>query len=306
MKFISKAMSTRGRPRNPPRTTLKEVVVPPASFDLSSQSGRRVASSSPSSETIESELSSLSDQSSDYQTPETSAIMTPAESMTRRDPSSKVFNTMTEGYDDASTTKMAVSIKRKRAHVDDDALLAQTLQEEEYQMDGFGEAIIKRPRMTNSKRSLDLPSLSNRIEALLPKQERRTHSKQLRARRARQNDRKALEPDDARNIIDIESDDSELSEYEAREELDNPVETDDSSISEDSSSAFDEPLASVNSRSRSLQRGRGAGRTMPQNGGMRQHRQQRQQRQQRRGALIPTPDYGESQSWRNRRLSRVS
>lgn len=296
-------MSTRGRPRNPPKTTLKEVVVPPASFDLSSRSGRKVVSPSQSSETSESALSSLDDQSSDYETPETSAIMTPAESMTRRDPSSKVFNTMTQGYDDASTTKMAVSIKRKRAHVDDDALLAQTLQEEEYQMDGSGEALIKRPRTIKSKRSLDLPSLSNRIEALLPEQERRTHSKPLRARRARQNDRKSIEPDDAHEITDIDSDDSELSEYNAREDLDHPVEID---ISSDSPSATDEPLASVNSRSRPLHRGRGAGRTLPQNGGMRQHHQQRQQRQQRRVPFISTPDHGESQSWRNRRLSRVS
>lgn len=289
-------MPTRGRPRKPPNPTLKEAVVPSASFNLSSRSGRRV-SPSQSPETSESVLSSLEDHFSDYDTPETSAIMTPAESLTRRDPSSKSSKAITKAYDNASIGQTTVSIKRKRAHVDDDALLAQTLQEEEYQMDGSGEALIKRPRTIKSKRPLDLPSLSNRIEALLPEQERRTHSKSLRATRARQNDRKSTKPDDAREIMDTDSDDSELSEYNAEEDLDLPLEID---ISEDSSSASDEPLASMNSRSRPLHRRRGTGRTIPPNNSI------QQLRQQRRGALIPTPDLGEPHSWRNRRLSRVS
>lgn len=294
-------MPTRGRPKTTPKTTLKEVAVPLVSSNLSSRSGRRVLSSQ-SPETSESVLSSLEDQFSDYETPETSAIMTPAESLTRRDPSSKVFNTMTEGYDDVSITKRAVSIKRKRAHVDDDALLAQVLQEEEYQMDGSGEALAKRQRTIKSKNSLDLPSLSNRIEALLPEQERRTNSEPLRARRARQNDRKPIELDDTRVVIQTDSDDSELSEYNAREDLDDPVQSD---VSEDNSSAS-EPLASVNSRSRSLRRGRGTGSTSLQDGGMRQRYQQRQQRLQHLRSLIPTHDNGDDQTWRSRRLSRVS
>lgn len=286
-------MPTRGRPRKSPKTTLKEVVIPPASFNTSSRSGRKI-SPSQSSETSGSGLSSLGDQFSDYETPETSAIMTPAESLTKREPSSSVFNTMTNGNDDTSINKTRVPFKRKHAHVDDDALLAQTLQEEEYQMDGSGEALVKRQRRIKSKNSLDLPSLSNRIEALLPDQERRTRNKSLPIRRTRESDRKPLEADDAREIMDTDSDDPELSEYNVKEDLDDdPVESD---ISEDNSSDS-EPLATATSRSRTPRRGRGTGRISSQNSNS---------RQQRQAASFPVPDYGENQSWRNRRLSRVS
>lgn len=301
---MAKAIPTRGRPKKTPKTTLKEVVIPPASFNASSRSVKR-ASSSRSPETSGSGLSSLGDQFSDNETPETSAIMTPAESLTKREPSSKIFNTTLEGDDDTSFTNTEVSVKRKRAHVDDDALLAQTLQEEEYQRDGSGQSFVKRQRTIKSKNSLDLPSLSNRIEALLPEQERRTHSKSLRTRRARESDGNTLEPEDAREVMDTNSDDSELSEYNAREDLDDPAESD---SSEDNSSAS-EPLASINSRSRSLHRGSGTGRTSSQHVSLREQLQRRQRmlrQRQRQGAPIPAVESRAAESWRSRRLSRVS
>ena len=292
-KATLKVMPARGRPRKTPKATLKAVAIPPTRFNVSSSGGRRV-SPSQSSETNSSGLSSLGDQLSDHETPETSAIMTPAESLIRREHWSTVLNQTPESNDDTQTSKMGVSIKRKRAHMDDDALLAQTLQEEEYQMDESGQGLVKRQRTIKSENSLDLPSLSDRIEALLPEQERRTHSsKSLRTRGAWASDRKSTSTDVAREVMDTESDGSELSEYVAREDMDDHSESEINISGDDS-----EPVAIVNARSSSIHGGRGRGRASLQNGN---HRYQRQ-----RAVNPPAPRYGAAESWRSRRMSRVS
>lgn len=281
MKGAPKATPARGRPKSNGKTTMKGVVIPPSSVHVSPPSGRRVLSSQ-SPESSDSWLSSPGDHFSDYETPGTSAIMTPAESLTKREPLSKMFSKMTGGNDDAQITETGVSSKRKRSHADDDALLAQTLQEEEYQMDKSGEGIVKRRRIE------DPPSLADRNEELRSGKERRTLSKS-----ARESDKIFIKAEAAREITDTDSDDfddSELSEYISEEDLDDLAE---SEANEDNSSAY-EPSASANARSRPASRGRGRGRrSLP--ASTRPHQQQT--------VVTPAPPV---ESWRSRRIARVS
>lgn len=289
MQGTPKAIPSRGRPKTIPKTTLKEVVIPPRRLT----SSRRI-SPSQSPETSDSGLSSVGDQFSDYETPETSAIMTPAESLVRRQHPSKVFNEIVEGNDDIHSTGTGGSIKRKRAHVDEDALLAQRLQEEEYQMDEESEeGVVKRRRTIRSKTSLDLPSLSDRIEALLPEQERGTRGKSSRTRGAQPSGRRSITANVARQVvIDTESDEAEESEYITGEDVDDPAESEDE-VEETSSAS--EPLATTSARARSRHTVRS-----------RNRRSLPDRRDQRLWATNPAPDYGGAESWRSRRLSRVS
>ncbi|KAL8695465.1 MAG: hypothetical protein Q9218_000043 [Villophora microphyllina] len=114
---------------------LKEIAIPPAEFKIPSRRGRPTLS--PSLSSHGSALSSIRGQSSDYDTPGTSAVMTPAESLGKGVRSfsrqSKSSRGSLLGVDDTS-----VKSKRKRDVIaaddilDTDALLARALQEEEY------------------------------------------------------------------------------------------------------------------------------------------------------------------------------
>ncbi|KAL8703290.1 MAG: hypothetical protein Q9201_003531 [Fulgogasparrea decipioides] len=118
------------------REVLKAVAIPPNEFKVPARRGRPVLSPSPTS--IGSALSSVRDRSSEYETPGTSAVVTPAESLGKggrsfsRQPKSSRGSLL--GMNDRSVPKG----KRKRDVteaadlLDTDALLAQALQEEEF------------------------------------------------------------------------------------------------------------------------------------------------------------------------------
>ena len=126
---------------------LKEVVIPVPQYKAPNHRGRPISTESPSS--ASSVLSSCHDQSSEYDTPGTSAVATPAESIIKAETSSRlsVKGNTTALMQQQRTSKLSfggANGKRKREEVDEfaedtieaDALLAQALQEEEYQEAG--------------------------------------------------------------------------------------------------------------------------------------------------------------------------
>ncbi|KAL8687776.1 MAG: hypothetical protein Q9224_005053 [Gallowayella concinna] len=125
----------------PEKAILKEVAIPSTTFKIPSRRAHVITSRSPSSSI--SALSSIIDQSTDYETPGTSAVVTPAESIGKgRRPfghRSKVDRGSLLGIADGTTIKG----KRKRdssglsEFVDEDADLARALQEEEYAEDDW-------------------------------------------------------------------------------------------------------------------------------------------------------------------------
>ncbi|KAL8730443.1 MAG: hypothetical protein Q9166_004081 [cf. Caloplaca sp. 2 TL-2023] len=125
---------------------LKEVAIPPSTFKVPTRPSQRVSSPSPSSSV--SALSSIRDQSIDYDTPGTSAAVTPAESLGKghRPFRSKSNRASLLGMESGSTSKG----KRKRDLsgtddiVDADALLARALQEEEYAEDDVKPSLVRR------------------------------------------------------------------------------------------------------------------------------------------------------------------
>ncbi len=118
MDLDEEPLSAKEKKNQPPQQVLKKVVIP-----VNSRSS------------IASSLSSVRDQSSEYDTPGTSVAVTPAESLVKGEPffkrPSRISSNMTS-YQPGEPFKG----KRKRLEVDElmeaDAMLAQRLQEQEY------------------------------------------------------------------------------------------------------------------------------------------------------------------------------
>ncbi|KAL8808364.1 MAG: hypothetical protein Q9182_000184 [Xanthomendoza sp. 2 TL-2023] len=131
---------------------LKEVAIPSPTFKIPNRRAHLVSSQSPSSSV--SALSSVRDPSIDYETPGTSAAVTPAESLGKGcSPSShrsQVHRGSLLGIAKGTTARG----KRKRdspgpsGFVDEDSLLARVLQEEEYAEDDLRRSSTTRPFKT--------------------------------------------------------------------------------------------------------------------------------------------------------------
>ncbi len=95
---------------------------------------------------VSSSLSSVVDQSSEYDTPGTSAVATPAGSLVKEERSLKRPNRMSSNLSSYQPKKSLMG-KRKRFEADElmeaDALLAQDLQEQEY---GKDQEVVSRPK----------------------------------------------------------------------------------------------------------------------------------------------------------------
>jgi hypothetical protein len=251
MKATPTTTPASGRCKSSPKSTLKEVVIPPASFSISTRRNSRLRpSTSPQSSC--SDLSSLENQFSDYETPGTSAMMTPAESLTKREPLPRLSRRALRAFgnmDNTQNTATDVPSKRKRSDVDEDALLAQMLQDKEYQKDIPGQGIVKRRRKFAIEDSEDELVLSDTIGeppselGNLPAKGIRTCKKlMLPSRAARESAKKSIKAEGSRKVLDTDSDDSELSEYISDEDSDDLAE---SEVAEDDSSAS-EPTAIIN------------------------------------------------------------
>lgn len=124
------------------KRVLKEVAIPANTFKAPVRQGRNLSSRTPS--TMGSALSSVRGQSSEYETPGTSAAVTPEESLFKAPSNQGPY-----GFKRSAVPKG----KRKRSvsgadnTLDADALLAQALQEEEYAEDDVKPPQARRARM---------------------------------------------------------------------------------------------------------------------------------------------------------------
>ncbi|KAL9605120.1 MAG: hypothetical protein Q9219_000054 [cf. Caloplaca sp. 3 TL-2023] len=215
---------------------LKEVVIPANRFKVHPR-GRNVPSRSPSS--IQSVLSSVRDQSSEYETPGTSAVMTPAESLGKGSGSLSTRPRASRQPPLGTEDKSKAMGKRKRDLVgtedvlDADARLAQALQEAEYAEGG-----VKSKKAQKASKLLELGSpdemsdLSDLSEAFddeasiedAPKRKRpKPNSRSLLpSRSARDEAKRSIQQKSLLQIqdSDAESEVSDLSEFVSDIDLD--------------------------------------------------------------------------------------
>lgn len=195
--------------QGPIKKTLKEVVIPPQNpKQIVTRVGRILPSQSPSSGG--SELSSIRDQASEYDTPGTSIVVTPAESL------SAFSKKASKGKSVEYINKTSFVNKRKRQELDGDALLAQTLQEEEYQEN-------RRQMGPNNKRQRasiqisdddDELGFDNTTEDIEPIPRNKGAGRlSLPTRAARNNAKISIQEKASREIAETESSESELSDY---------------------------------------------------------------------------------------------
>lgn len=209
------------------KKTLKEVVIPPSSFTMPVSLSRTVTpSQSPSSDG--SALSSVRDQSSEYDTPGTSTAVTPAESLGR--PTSLAGLARKTGRGNLLQKASQISVPTKRKHEDllEDALLARALQEEEYQVEQPIRGIANRRGATAIEDSDDDDDLdlletdeadSPGIGIQSSKRQRVGGHSSLPARAARESAQKSVAENVSRSILDTDSDDLGLSEYGSDEDI---------------------------------------------------------------------------------------
>ncbi|KAL8961834.1 MAG: hypothetical protein Q9193_001665 [Seirophora villosa] len=112
-------------PGDPTKEILKEVAIPANKLSLPARQGQTMPSRSPSS--MGSGLSSVRDLSTEYETPGTSAAVTPAESLVKR----PALNQGPLGLE-VSRGKRKRKLPAADEMLEADALLAQALQDEEY------------------------------------------------------------------------------------------------------------------------------------------------------------------------------
>lgn len=199
------------------KKVLKEVSVPLANPTKRSSLGKR-KQSSPSPSTVGSSRSAGRDQSSEYYTPMTSAVATPAESMTKAEPSIRRRGRPAKAMINAD--HLSFSGKRKRLDKEDieeeDAALARALQAEEYGDRDSGPAVAKRPSKRIIKNSSDIESElsalseaeSSADEGPLIKKAKSNQRTALPSRRARTAARGSL-AQNARLVIDDSEEDDE-------------------------------------------------------------------------------------------------
>ena len=225
--------SRRGGGLKSATKVLKEVVIPVPPYKAPNHRGRPISAKSPSS--ASSVLSSRHDQSSEYDTPGTSAVATPAESIIKAETSSRLSmkGNTTARMQQQRSSKLSfggAKGKRKREEVDDfaedtmetDALLAQALQEEEYQEVGPNRSASAKARklVEESEDGGDYLSDLSDESAFGPFTEvGRQKAKRMKtagrislpSRAARENARKSIADKASLGIMDTE--DSDLSDY---------------------------------------------------------------------------------------------
>lgn len=209
MKPLSKPQPDSERSKSGSKTRLKEVAIPKVIPKTSHQRKKRVVLSE-SPESSLSGLDSTLDQFSDSETPETSAMMTPAESSTKRDSLPALSSEAAGGRNSLYMTATKPSSKRKRAEQDEDAFLAQLLQDEE---NSWERPLAKRPRKITVENSEDELILSDFSEV--------SHhpTSSLSIRSAREKARSSIRLEASREVLDTESDDAILSEYMTPSEI---------------------------------------------------------------------------------------
>ena len=202
--------------RRQAKTVLKEVAIPlSGSIKSKGRRGRVLASQSPSSSG--SILSTSRDRSAEYDTPATSAVVTPAESL-GKGLSSKSLGNPLRGTLPNSKAMTATKGKRKRDDLDElveaDALLAQALQEEEY-----GEEKPTRGRPRKGPRNLvddsdddsvlsDLPLEDpDDVDLPVPKKTKKSQRFSLPTRAARDSARKSITAEASREVLDTDDSD---------------------------------------------------------------------------------------------------
>lgn len=228
------ARKRRPTQRQETKTLLKEVAIPTSRVSGSrGRIGRVLASQSPSS--IGSALSTSRDRSIEYDTPATSAAVTPAESLSKSSLSKPLGNHVSRTL--ANTRTMAnTKGKRKREDVDElveaDALLAQALQEEEY-----GEKMPQRGRPKKTLRSLvddsdgdsilsDAPQEDpDEVDMPKTKRTRKNSRPSLPTRAARESAKQSITAKASREVLDTDdSDDISFTysdaDFDSLEEID--------------------------------------------------------------------------------------
>ena len=224
------SIKTSARARSA-KSTLKKVAIPFPNVELSARRDRRIVlSRSPS--LGESTLSSMHNHSSEYETPGTSNAVTPAESLSTISKNIGISKAMD------GTSKGNNQRKRRYEELDGDALVAQMLQEEEYQEMKTDKGIFK-PRQTVFKNDsdddeLDFTDFMKEEDSILSRQPSKKLKSNTRlslpTRVARDIAQKSITEKISRDITDTDSSESELSEYMSDGDLEDP---DDSEVAED-------------------------------------------------------------------------
>lgn len=262
------------------KEVLKEVVIPSAIFMTPGRSGgSNLPSQSPSS--TESSLSSVRDQPSEWETPGTSEAVTPAESLIKSETPTTLSKTINNKTAVNQTSLVGSQNKRKREVIDEDALLAQKLQLEEFQQNQPQKKTSKRRRRrfaTEESEDEDLgmsdavseeftTAVNEFTENNLPAAKRGRNGGRLSlpTRAARDNAKKSITREINSEIIDTDSDDSELSEYYSEDnseifgseaDEDDLLETQTTLITDPATAPIDpasNPIAASSSRSRRRQ-----------------------------------------------------
>lgn len=224
------------------KATLKEVVILSPPVKRPSNHVRSIPpSQSPSSD--DSALSSVRGQSSEYDTPGTSTAVTPAESLGGR--GSLTGNSRKAGRGRPMGQLARIGIQNKRKHEDilGDALLAQALQEEEYGEDKPTRGLAKRRKIIAMEDSEGEDLSLSDVDDLDPVEAGDHSAKKMKVggclslptRTARASAIKSMTNNIPREIMDTDSDDSGLSEYNFDDE---PEDFEGSDPSDDETSTF--------------------------------------------------------------------
>ena len=231
---------------------LKAVSIPANTFKVPTGRGQQVPSRSPSS--MSSALSSVRDQSSEYETPGTSAVVTPAESLGRGPKTFSRCSRLSGGPLPDVKSDARLKGKRKRnfsgpdviLDADADARLAEALQEEEYAADDL------RPSTARSATKAQVKDSDSDMEILSDLNDPFTDEDSIKVqiskrKRPRLNDRSALPSRSAREEAkqsirqraslqiqdsDEESQVSDLSEFISEVDLDD-LEEDSEAVEDD-------------------------------------------------------------------------
>lgn len=234
--------SERTNPSLSAMEMLQEVLIPSPTSKAPSHHGRSIPNSQSSS--LDGFASSSGrGQSSEYDTPGTSTVVTPAESLGRRGSLTGMSLKAVRGRPKGQVVQTGVHNKRKHEDILGDALLAQALQEEEYREDKPTRGPAKRRRTVAVEDSEDEDLNLSDVDDIDPIEadHQSTEKKKtggllsLPTRAARDSAIKSMKNKHPREIMDTGSEDSELSEYKSDEELGN---FEGSDISDEGTSVF--------------------------------------------------------------------
>lgn len=218
--------SQRTKQNSTAKATLKEVVIAAPTFKIPSDYGRNIPhSQSPSSDG--SALSSVRGQSSEYETPGTSTVVTPAESLGRQVSLTGISGKTGRGRPMGQVAQIGTHNKRIHEDILGDALLAQALQEDEYRVDKPTHGFAKRRRTVPIEDSQDEDLILSDMDDVDPLETGHQPAKKMKTgehlslptRVGRESAIKSMTNKVCREIMDTDSDDSDLSQYNIDEDL---------------------------------------------------------------------------------------